>query len=213
MYGLEGVQSMIRGTLRYEGYSNLMRCFKALGLFSLEPLSPDVAINCRSWPDICRKFFPPEVIQSKLKGLHIPAGRILQTFEYLGILSSREPFPGLPTMLDNFCALLHSKLKYQDEERDLVVMQHELTTQVGNEKEYLSSSLVEYGQVGGFSAMARTVGYPVAVAAELILDGKVEGLSGVLTPTIPELYEPMLNRLEKVAGIKFSETSSRFPST
>jgi len=67
----------------------------------------------------------------------------------------------------------------------------------------VSSRLVCYGDASG-SAMARTVSYPVAIAARLILEGQVKLAPGLHIPNIPELYNPILDELASL-GIKFTE--------
>jgi len=70
----------------------------------------------------------------------------------------------------------------------------------------MTSTLIEYGQPGGYSAMARTVGLPVAVATELVLNGTIRS-RGVLGPLGREIYSPVLKRLEGL-GICFKEQVS-----
>jgi len=67
----------------------------------------------------------------------------------------------------------------------------------------VSSTLVEYGIPGGDSAMARTVGLPLAIATRMVLDGRIVDC-GVVTPVKPEIYNPILDELEGV-GISFDE--------
>jgi len=65
-------------------------------------------------------------------------------------------------------------------------------------------TLVAFGGPSGDSAMARTVSLPAAVAARLILDGRIAS-TGVRIPVDPEIYEPVLDALEPM-GIAFRET-------
>ena len=79
-----------------------------------------------------------------------------------------------------------------------------VTTMDGTQrKEKRTSSLVAYGEPGGETAMARTVGITTAIAAELVLEGKVTQ-RGMLTPVAEEVYKPALVKLEK-EGFVFSE--------
>lgn len=214
LYELGGpIKTMLRGTLRYQGFSDLMKCFRALGLLSLEPL-PDQLRRCQTWRDVRQSFLTDAYIEARLDAVDATAikGRIMETLEWLGILQGMEPFEQTSTLLDSFCSLLQRKLCYGPGEVDLVIMQHLFTIKdpTTGVSEYLSSSLIEYGQVDGFSAMARTVGYPVAMATEMILDGQVGGIVGVQAPLAGDLYNPLLSGLERVAGIKFKEQRSRF---
>ena len=82
-------------------------------------------------------------------------------------------------------------------------MQHqfEIQTQSGIKK--LTSSLVQEGLDGVYTAMAKTVGLPLAIAVDLFLKGKIS-LRGLWLPVVPELYLPILEALEK-EGIRFEE--------
>jgi len=94
-------------------------------------------------------------------------------------------------ILDSLCSLLSEKLKYGPNERDMVILRHQFGIRLPNGKtvsyliyfislenkntnrkikENRSSTMVVYGD-SEFSAMAKTVGYPAAVAAKLILEG------------------------------------------
>ena len=97
------------------------------------------------------------------------------------------------------------KMPFRHDERDLCVMQHEIEgTYPSGERQQVISTLVEYGQPEGDSAMARTVGLPAAIAAAMILDGRISD-NGVLVPVVPSIYKPILDELTEVAGIAFAE--------
>lgn len=82
-------------------------------------------------------------------------------------------------------------------------MQHRFIIELNGKKYYRKSTLIEIGQKHGFSAMSLCVGIPSAIAAELVLDGKVSE-RGVIRPIYKDIYEPTLALLEKV-GIKLVE--------
>ena len=125
----------------------------------------------------------------------------------LGLTSESEPFISRKTVLDSFCNLLQKKMQYKPDERDMAFMQHQfLVRSSSGKKSRMTSTLIEYGQPGGYSAMARTVGLPVAVATELVLNGTIRS-RGVLGPLGREIYSPVLKRLEGL-GICFKEQVS-----
>jgi len=88
-------------------------------------------------------------------------------------------------------------------ERDMIIMHHEFVAEYPSKKEYITSTLVDYGIPNGDSAIARTVGPPAAIAVKMILHGEIN-LTGVHIPVIPEIYNPILDELEDI-GIKFDE--------
>ena len=92
----------------------------------------------------------------------------------------------------------------------MIVMYHQIGYEMEvsgkTEKYSLDSSLVVKGDNNIHTAMAKTVGLPLAIATKLILQGKIS-VTGLHIPTIPEIYEPVLHELE-MHGIKFEEVHS-----
>ena len=102
--------------------------------------------------------------------------------------------------------LYGERLFFTPEERDLVVLKDEVTAfypATGKRKRY-TSTLIDFGIPRGDSSIARTTGLPVAIAARLLLEGRIRQ-TGIVLPTQPELYEPALAELEK-EGIRLEET-------
>jgi len=131
---------------------------------------------------------------------------------------SMPPLPLVPdTPLSIFAYLLSHKLRYQATDKDMVILSHEIIStdynlRSGPEKAH-TSTLVAYGTNQmhmGFhgerpaSAMARTVGFPAAIAALLIVQGKLDGLVGVRVPSEMEVCRPIMRELEEM-GISFEE--------
>ncbi|CAL1702401.1 unnamed protein product [Somion occarium] len=198
---LDGIRTLFRGTLRYEGFSRLMHLFKSIGLLDTELKS---ALN---------DLLPGEDTQYLLDacsslGILPPALRPLVT-EQVGE-SDLPAVPSQPsTPIELFAALLAHRLRYLPGERDLVVLSHEVVAQEPStgEESIHTSSLVAYGTPQA-SAMARTVGLPVALAARIVLDGKVSA-RGVWGPGVDRaVWKGVLTGLEQ-RGIGFKESVSR----
>jgi saccharopine dehydrogenase (NADP+, L-glutamate forming) len=85
----------------------------------------------------------------------------------------------------------------------MIVMLHEIEYLMEGTTKKIESSLVVKGEDHLRTAMAKTVGLPLGIAAKLILNGTIQ-LKGIHIPTIKEIYRPVLNELEK-AGICFTE--------
>jgi hypothetical protein len=95
--------------------------------------------------------------------------------------------------------LLNRKLRLNVEHRDMVVLQHDFRVcypRNRGRRERIIATLVAFGEPGGFTAMAKTVGMPAAIAAELILTERIP-LTGCRIPTHPAIYKPILDGLEK----------------
>ena len=93
--------------------------------------------------------------------------------------------------------------KLEEGDRDLIVMQHLFEYKLNGVARKLTSSLVVTGDDPVRTGMAKTVGLPVAIAAKLLLAGQLKQ-TGIVVPTNPEIYEPILTELQEY-GITFTE--------
>jgi saccharopine dehydrogenase-like NADP-dependent oxidoreductase len=85
----------------------------------------------------------------------------------------------------------------------MVVMVHEIQYTLDGENNYVKSSLIVKGEDNLHTAMAKTVGLPLGIAAKLILEGNLTEV-GLQIPTLPSIYNPVLKELENY-GIVFTE--------
>ncbi|HWR31882.1 MAG TPA: saccharopine dehydrogenase C-terminal domain-containing protein [Chitinophagaceae bacterium] len=111
---------------------------------------------------------------------------------------------GLCSAADILQFAVEKKLSLRPYDKDMIVMLHEMEYRVGSQEWGVRSSLVVKGENSLRTAMAKTVGLPLGIAAKLILNGKIK-LSGLHIPTAKEIYEPVLKELEQ-HDIKFHET-------
>ena len=96
-------------------------------------------------------------------------------------------------------------MQYEEGERDLVVLQHKFGIEnADGTTETRTSTLVDFGKVGGYSSMAATVGYPVSVATRQVLDGTIKG-PGLVAPYSPEINDPIMKELKEKYGIYLVE--------
>ncbi|MBL7703802.1 MAG: saccharopine dehydrogenase NADP-binding domain-containing protein [Ferruginibacter sp.] len=110
------------------------------------------------------------------------------------------------TSADILQFLLEIKLKMEPADKDMIVMLHEFEYELAGENKTLKSCLVVKGEDSLRTAMAKTVGLPLGIAARLILNDSIK-LKGLHIPTAVEIYEPVLQELEN-AGIVFREVST-----
>ncbi|HMJ46912.1 MAG TPA: saccharopine dehydrogenase C-terminal domain-containing protein, partial [Ferruginibacter sp.] len=99
---------------------------------------------------------------------------------------------------------LEKKLALAPGDKDMVVMLHEIEYSVNGKKMILKSSLIVKGENNIHTAMAKTVGLPLGIAAKLIMNGTIK-LTGVRIPVSEEIYNPVMNELS-AEGISFTET-------
>jgi len=100
--------------------------------------------------------------------------------------------------------ILEEKWKLEPSDKDMIVMQHQIEYSLQNETHSIESSLVLIGKDATHTAMASTVGLPLAISVCAYLKGEIT-CTGLHIPTLPEIYEPVLKVL-KQEGIVFTET-------
>ena len=206
-YGLQEAHTFLRGTLRHPGFCEAWHAIARLGLPNEHLSIP--GLPQRSWAEVVEMFLPAvgdsELRRRVADHLHIHrTGHAMNAMEWLGFFSDRKIEGDARTPAQALANLLQEKLRLRADQRDLVILQHEVEAVFpdGN-REMITSTLVEYGQPGKMTAMARTVGLPAALGAEMLLAG--EPLPrGVVIPTDSTIYSPLLLRLAE-AGLTFSE--------
>jgi saccharopine dehydrogenase-like NADP-dependent oxidoreductase len=103
---------------------------------------------------------------------------------------------GLCSAADVLQFALEKKLALLPTDKDMIVMLHELEYLLDNKPYKIHSALKVLGGDSINTAMAKTVGLPLGIAAKLILDGTI-GCKGLLIPTLKEIYAPVLKELAK----------------
>ncbi|KAL7745964.1 saccharopine dehydrogenase (NADP+, L-glutamate-forming) [Sorochytrium milnesiophthora] len=195
-YDIPEAQTIIRGTLRYTGFPEFMQAMVDIGFLD----TTDQAHLAASAPEITWDQDDESLKSIIVARAHLStpeaAARVIDGMKWIGMFSqTKATRRGTP--LDTLCATLEEKMQYGEKERDMVFLQHrfEVETKDGR-KETHTSTMVEFGQPGGASAMAKTVGVPCGVATQLILDGVITE-KGVLAPMQPHIVNPLMEALEK----------------
>ncbi len=125
--------------------------------------------------------------------------------QFLGLLDDILVPSSAKTSADILQFLVETKLAMQPADKDMIVMLHEFQYVLDGKSKNLKSCLVVKGEDNLRTAMAKTVGLPLGIAAKLILNETIK-LKGLHIPTVKEIYDPVLNELES-SGIKFTETN------
>lgn len=125
-------------------------------------------------------------------------------FTFIGINDETLINKGLCSAADVLQFILEKKLALLPDDKDMIVMLHEIEYNVNGIKQSIQSSLVVKGENSLHTAMAKTVGLPLGIAARLILEGKINE-TGLHIPVKATIYEPVLNALKNY-GIVFHET-------
>jgi len=197
-YGIPDARTVLRGTLRNKGWCDTWKGLHDIGMLDDSPA------NAKTYRGLLEGLAPGhgDIRERALKLLRTHDNwRVLSNWEWLGLLSDIPIIEG-SSRIDALSALLEAKLSYAPGERDMIVLEHRFETSGHEGKSTIGSTLIAQGIPDGDSAMSRTVGLPAAMAAEMLMKGELEGLSGVVIPTIPAIYKPVLERLSDM-GLSF----------
>jgi saccharopine dehydrogenase-like NADP-dependent oxidoreductase len=209
LYGLENTATFIRTTLRYADFCKGWDVVVDLDLTNEHDHS--LISQCKTYSDwLTAKLKQIEDRELSLRmylELYVKEADhdiILEQFAFLE-LDSNETLPAnAKCSADILQAKVEQKLALQSNDKDMIVMLHEIDYELNGETKTINSSLVVKGEDSLRTAMAKTVGLPLGIAAKLILEEKIK-LKGLHIPTHKEIYEPVLEEL-KQHGIVFKET-------
>jgi saccharopine dehydrogenase (NADP+, L-glutamate forming) len=165
-YNIPEAQTVIRGTLRYQGFPEMIKVLVDIGFLDDTPNS--VFDKATSWKEATKQVLGAS--SSSEKDLHWAISsktsfpnneerdRLLSGLRWIGLFSDEQTIPR-GNALDTLCATLEKKMQYGPDERDLVMLQHkfEIENKDGS-KETRTSTLCEYGNPAGYSAMAKVCG-------------------------------------------------------
>lgn len=213
-YGIQSAHTLIRGTLRFRGFSKAMSGFVKLGLINSEPC-PILQHTSSpvSWRDLlCKQMDLSSSISQDAfeEAVYERIGKddfVMDALRWFGMLSDDELVLHADNVLAALTKHLEVKLSFDKGERDMIIMRNDVGLRhPTGELETKHISLVVYGDPSGFSAMAKTVGYPAAIAARMVLDGEITA-KGLVTPMTKDIYGPALARL-KEEGLQFISKST-----
>jgi saccharopine dehydrogenase (NADP+, L-glutamate forming) len=197
-YALANIDTFIRTTLRHPSFCRGWNKIVNAGLTDLN--DHEEIKNCKTYKDWYQQ-------KNKTAGssFHENDEEFNEQINYLNLNSNDAieiEIKNSATLLQN---VLEKKLAMHQHDQDMIVMLHEIGYEINGENKEVRSCLVVKGEDQRRTAMAKTVGLPLGIAAQLILKGKIK-LSGLHIPVLPEIYEPVLNELGK-HQIKFIEES------
>jgi saccharopine dehydrogenase (NADP+, L-glutamate forming) len=205
LYNIPAVKTMLRGTLRYPGWCDFMDLAQSAGLLCEDEMDW-VGFSHQDFLRRVTGIGPSRDIRTAITAEFDlkPDAVFIRCLDHLDLFSE-TPLPlGKGSPLEILIHLMEAKLAYKEGERDMVTMKHSFSVSYRDGSgEKISSTLLDFGVPGGSSAMARTVGLPIASAAKLILDGSIRK-TGVHIPVTPDIYQPLLEEM-KQEGISFQE--------
>lgn len=211
LYGLRGISTMLRGTLRHKGFCRAWNVFVQLGC--CDDSYPMADVQHLTHAGFLDAFLPPAAGAGDIAGRLsaalglTPDAPEIEMLRWSGFFD--ETPVGLPsgTPASILEHILNKRWALCPEDLDEIVMWHRFRYTHDGEDHEIQASLVTTGHDQVFTAMARTVGLPLAIATRLLAIGKIER-RGVCIPTTREFYEPILAELSTL-GIELKETQIR----
>lgn len=247
IYGFENCTSLMRGTIRYKGFCEILAAFNDLGLLNSE----DTGLRFLNWVDLIQHLvgqWSPEassgsekmkieesqpLVEEILKEFGfrnmvsnldfsklfriVTSHRtwralsksefknklrtVIKGFNYLDLFSESSKIPtnlSSKPIIEILCHQMKLKMSAEKGDQDLVIMVHYFVIEGKTGfSEMVKSSMVVTGEKGGLSAVSKTVGYTVAIAASKVLEGVIK-TKGVIGPFIPEVYNSVGDELERI---------------
>ena len=207
IYGLNDVLSLYRGTIRRVGFSRAWHLFVILGMTDDSYILQDTEeMSFRQFTNLFLPYSPTDSVELKLRhNLKIDQDDLLwHKLEELSLFSSSKKI-GLKQATPAQCLqrILEDQWTLAPDDKDMIVMYHKFGYELQRERKQIDATMVLEGTDQVNTAMAKTVGLPVAIATLAILNGDIT-TPGVQRPVQPEIYNPILDELETF-GILFRE--------
>jgi saccharopine dehydrogenase (NADP+, L-glutamate forming) len=208
VFGLDKDVTIFKGLLRFPGWCSTITAFLKLKLiennieedFKNTTYAQFMArlVDVETSENIKTDTIKTDV--AKFLGISVQDD-IIKRMNWLGIFDSVQ----IPLKKGNNSAvlvdLMLKKMSYGPAEKDMIIVHNEIVVEFPDRKEKRIASMLVQGTPGGYSAMAGAVSLPVAIAARIILEGKVKR-TGVCMPTTPDLYQPILKEMSTL-GFSF----------
>jgi len=207
VYGLDDVLTLYRGTIRRVGYSRAWNMFVQLGMTDDSyVLEGSENMSYRQFINSFLPYHPTDSVEIKTRLiLKIDQDDIMWDKLLELDLFNPNKKVNLPnaTPAQILEKILSESWALEPDDKDMIVMYHKFGYELNGEKKQIDSKMVCIGEDQTYTAMAKTVGLPVAIATLLILNGKIT-TPGVQLPIKKEVYEPILKELEEY-GVIFNE--------
>jgi saccharopine dehydrogenase-like NADP-dependent oxidoreductase len=205
LYSIPETSTMFRGTFRHPGWCAAMDAIKALGLITYEKHD----FSGMTYAGMVARLIGADSasgIRGKAAaflGIDSSAAA-LEAIAWLGLFDEVAMGRGEDSPYEITSDLMIAKMEMGPDERDMVAMQHIfLASYPDGSREVIKSRMLDFGTPATDTAVARTVALPAAIGVEMILENQIS-IHGVYIPVLPDIYNPVLDRLEDM-GIKMIE--------
>jgi saccharopine dehydrogenase-like NADP-dependent oxidoreductase len=212
VYGFKDILTLYRGTIRRVGFSRAWNIFVQLGMTDDSYTIPNSEkLSYREYVNLFLPYSPTDSIELKLRH----SLKIDQDDSIWKKLKEIDLFNGNKyleiknaTPAQALQKILMEKWALAKEDKDMIVMYHKFGYELNGKNYQIDSSMVTIGEDQTYTAMSKTVGLPVAIAALQILNKKIT-TPGVLRPIDKEVYKPILEELETY-GVQFNEEKKEY---
>ena len=207
IYGLEDIKTLCRGTIRKVGFSESWDVFVQLGMTDDSyTIENSMDMTFRDFVDLFLPYCAKDKVELKLqKLLNISESEpIWSKLLEIDLFSSQKTITidkATPAQILEF--ILCKSWSLDPNDKDMIVMTHKFIYELNNKKYQINSNMVCIGEDQTYTAMAKTVGLPLAIATLAILNSKIT-VKGVQLPVNKDIYNPILKELIDY-GIEFSE--------
>lgn len=207
VYGLDNVLTLYRGTLRRVGFSKAWNMFIQLGMTDdTYIMENSETMSYRDFTNSFLPYHPTDSAELKLRHIlkidqdDIQWDKLLELdiFNPKKIIGLANATPA--QILEK---ILSDKWTLGPDDKDMIVMYHKIGYELNDIKKQIDATMVCIGDDQTYTAMAKTVGLPVAIAALQILNGNIT-TPGVQLPIAKDVYTPILKELEEF-GVIFKE--------
>lgn len=206
LYGISDIETFYRATLRYKGFSAGWDSLVRLGITD-NSYTIDNSDKL-TFRDFVSSFLPSQNGKDPLLTLlnftsSSEKDELLKKINSLNLFSDNLIEIENATPADVLQKILEKKWVLEENDKDMIVMQHQFDFIKDGKNEKITTSMVLKGENKNRTAISKTVGLPAAITAKYLLNGTIKE-RGVIIPTYPDIYNPVLDELEK-HGICFEE--------
>jgi len=210
VYGLADIPNILRGTLRNVGFCEAWDALIQIGLTDADfPILHSGEISYHELMDAYVEKYNGGSVKERIAQMlgEEENSPVMQKLDWLGLFSKKKiklPNATPALILEH---LLREKWKLKPNDKDWVVMHHEIDYELKGERRRRTSTMSLKGKNAEDTAMAQTVGLPMGIFVQLVIEGKIQS-RGVQIPVMKEVYEPVLAELEEF-GIVFKELDTK----
>jgi len=207
IYQIDDIPSIMRGTIRHQGYCSSWNLLVQLGLTDATTILHD--LDQYSHRDLIASItrlennVNLEMNVAKQLNTTIESSEF-QNIKWLGLFENTKVKLNSGTLAEWLESILIEKWKLAPQDKDMIIMQHEFHYEIDGMKKIATSSMIAYGENSENTAMSRLVGITLGIGVKLIMLGQIK-TKGIILPTSKSIYEPVLKELLDY-DVRFRET-------